>query len=94
MAVGSHPSGNGNHGATPTSPEACSSGCSTATTQLEYAGGGASCSNCADLADTSTRVVRGGSWLTGTDYLRAAARVDDVPTDRSFNSGVRCARAR
>jgi formylglycine-generating enzyme required for sulfatase activity len=93
VAVGSHPSGNGKWGHADLGGgmfEWVLDGYNAAW----YAGGGGSCSNCADLVDTSTRVVRGGSWLTGTDYLRAAARIDDLPTDRSFNSGVRCARAR
>ena len=59
-----------------------------------YGGGGASCVNCADINGNSYRVLRGGSWLTGTAMLRAAARMDDTPSNRSQNSGFRCARGK
>ncbi len=57
-----------------------------------YSGGGASCGNCANTEDGSFRGLRGGSYLTGTSFLRAASRLYDTPDDRSINAGFRCAR--
>ena len=58
-----------------------------------YGGGGAACVNCADINGASSRVVRGGSWLSEGPRLRAAARLGDTPSNRSENAGFRCARA-
>jgi formylglycine-generating enzyme required for sulfatase activity len=57
-----------------------------------YSGGGTNCSNCANLVDDEGRVVRGGSWLTDPQFFRAAARLANLPSDRSENVGFRCAR--
>ncbi len=91
VAVGSHPSGNGKWGHR-----------DLAGGMFEwifdwynaawYSGGGASCGNCANTEDGSFRGLRGGSYLTGASFLRAAARLDDTPTNRDVNAGFRCAR--
>ena len=60
-----------------------------------YGGAGATCTNCANVTGGPNRVLRGGSWATGTDpttTARAAARDDAYPTDRSTQYGFRCAR--
>jgi formylglycine-generating enzyme required for sulfatase activity len=57
-----------------------------------YGGGGAGCKNCANISGSAYRVVRGGSWLTGPEALRSAARLEAAPSDRSYNLGFRCAR--
>ena len=38
-----------------------------------------------------SRVLRGGSWLYGQDYLRSALRLRDTPDDRSLDIGFRLA---
>src|SRR5262249_34669607 len=38
-----------------------------------------------------TRVVRGGSWLTGADGARCAARARHAPGDRASGLGFRLA---
>lgn len=38
------------------------------------------------------RVFRGGSWICGADYTRAADRSRDIPTDRCFSVGFRLSR--
>ena len=40
--------------------------------------------------DERYRVLRGGSWDSTPDYLRAAYRYDDSPTDTYGNFGFRC----
>jgi formylglycine-generating enzyme required for sulfatase activity len=40
----------------------------------------------------AARVLRGGSWLVGARYVRAALRALDAPTDRGDFLGFRCAR--
>jgi formylglycine-generating enzyme required for sulfatase activity len=57
-----------------------------------YAGAGATCADCANLAPGPTRVLRGGSWWFWATYLRAAVRGEVDPTTRSANLGFRCAR--
>jgi len=57
-----------------------------------YMGGGATCDDCANINDDTIRVLRGGSWSTGADSLRAAARLGVDPTSRDINVGFRCAR--
>jgi formylglycine-generating enzyme required for sulfatase activity len=57
-----------------------------------YGGGGAQCSNCANLSESSYRVLRGGSWLTGGNFMRGAARLEDSAVNRAYNTGFRCAR--
>jgi len=41
---------------------------------------------------SSRRVIRGGSWATGTKYLRSAGRHIFDPTIRGNNTGGRCVR--
>ncbi len=41
----------------------------------------------------SNRVLRGGSWINKSRYLRAAHRGWNPPTNTSFYDGFRCARA-
>lgn len=57
------------------------------------------CTNCINLADTTQRVTRGGSYMSEAGDLRAAARTPRLP-EYSFDSGspdrdsgFRCARA-
>jgi formylglycine-generating enzyme required for sulfatase activity len=38
------------------------------------------------------KVVRGGSWGSGTDDLRAANREIHLPSFRGFGTGFRCAK--
>lgn len=56
-----------------------------------YAGGGASCGDCANLSDSQYRVARGGGWSNEAGSLRAAARLGLAPADRHYNVGIRCA---
>jgi formylglycine-generating enzyme len=50
------------------------------------------CTNCANLATASSRVVRGGSFSHDAIELRAGARVYYTPTNRYPSLGVRCTR--
>ena len=45
-----------------------------------------------DQTNTS-RVLRGGSWNLGAQYLRVANRDRDPPSNSNFYNGFRCARA-
>lgn len=56
-----------------------------------YTAGGASCAGCANLTGTD-RVLRGGAWDSNGDDLRAARRQSLAATDRTEQTGVRCAR--
>lgn len=91
VAVGSHPTGNGKWGHRDLAGgmfEWNLDGYNAAW----YGGGGAQCSNCANLSDRSYRVLRGGSWLTDASFMRGAARLNDSPVNRAYNTGFRCAR--
>lgn len=44
-----------------------------------------------NLSTDDARVLRGGSWVNGADYLRCADRGNDEPSHRSLNVGFRCA---
>ena len=91
LAVGSHPSGNGRW-------ENRDLAGGMFEWNLDwydaawYGGGGAACANCANINGASSRVLRGGSWLNEANRLRAAARIDATPANRSENGGFRCAR--
>jgi formylglycine-generating enzyme len=50
------------------------------------------CVNCANTASANLRTRRGGSWNEVAVELRAAARLDVSPMNRSFDIGFRCAR--
>ncbi len=50
------------------------------------------CFNCANVADASHRVFRGGGWGNYASGLRAATRGDNVPSFRDVYLGFRCAR--
>jgi formylglycine-generating enzyme required for sulfatase activity len=50
------------------------------------------CNNCANLADSSGRVVRGGNFYGNALYLRGARRFNVGPAVRSNFIGLRCAR--
>jgi formylglycine-generating enzyme len=55
---------------------------------------GSPCLDCADLdpSDVIWRGQRGGSWVTvHLDYLRAASRSSDYPSQRTRSAGFRCA---
>ena len=57
------------------------------------AGSPVKCTNCANATDTSTRVLRGGAWLSSSaSLLRAVMRVNDTPDARNDRNGFRCAR--
>jgi sulfatase modifying factor 1 len=58
-----------------------------------YAGGGALCTNCANLSAASGRVGRGGSWYDAASLLRASGRSITTPTNRGGSIGFRCARS-
>ncbi|MDW8251721.1 MAG: formylglycine-generating enzyme family protein [Myxococcales bacterium] len=51
-----------------------------------------SCKNCANVNIGSTRVERGGDFISGADSLRAACRYNFAPANRSNGVGWRCAR--
>jgi formylglycine-generating enzyme required for sulfatase activity len=55
-----------------------------------YSSGGAVCENCANLGGGTSRVARGGGWLSQPLPLRAAWR-GSAPT-RDYQIGFRCAR--
>jgi sulfatase modifying factor 1 len=51
------------------------------------------CTDCANLTLSSERVLRGGYFgSNAASYMRSTYRDFDVPTDRYFASGFRCAR--
>jgi formylglycine-generating enzyme required for sulfatase activity len=50
------------------------------------------CTNCAGVAQASSRVLRGGSFLNVATSLRAGPRNNGAPSVRSYGVGVRCAR--
>ena len=43
---------------------------------------------------SAARVLRGGSWLSGAGYVRAACRAGSKPGDRYDRIGFRCAEFR
>ncbi|WP_437332438.1 formylglycine-generating enzyme family protein [Sorangium sp. So ce394] len=52
----------------------------------------AECVDCANLTDTSNRVVRGGSSFGAPSYLLTSARVSVAPSAPYYSLGMRCAR--
>jgi formylglycine-generating enzyme required for sulfatase activity len=58
-----------------------------------YAPSYAACSDCAQLAPATNRVIRGGTYNDQHWGARAANRHNHSPTVRGANVGVRCARA-
>jgi sulfatase modifying factor 1 len=50
------------------------------------------CDDCANLTTASSRVLRGGHWVSEGYDLRACNRLDQVPTARDSGIGIRCAR--
>jgi formylglycine-generating enzyme required for sulfatase activity len=50
------------------------------------------CTNCATLAGGSLRVIAGGSFSYDDTYLAPSNPYLSAPTDRSANTGFRCAR--
>ncbi len=50
------------------------------------------CVDCASFAQTSSRVIRGGSFGSDTSYLLASRRNDLLPADGRGDVGFRCAR--
>ena len=61
--------------------------------QTWYSGGGAACSNCANLNANPYRLFRGGDWFNGASFLRAACRSLNSPSDRYDFIGARCSRS-
>lgn len=57
-----------------------------------YSGGGATCSNCADLNQSVHKSLRGGDYYQFVDGLRSAYRVGRDPSIRMSSIGFRCAR--
>lgn len=51
-----------------------------------------SCDNCANLIPSAKRVVRGGSFNNGSQFLPSAYRDGDTPVHRGYDVGARCAR--
>ena len=51
------------------------------------------CTDCANLASSTQRQFRGGSFLSPASDLRTAIRYEYAPALRGPNVGVRCARA-
>lgn len=62
---------------------------------LDWSAQYADCTDCAALTGDSTRVLRGGNFSVygGVSYLLPAIRNDDIPSDRSYDVGFRCARS-
>ena len=52
----------------------------------------ASCSNCANSAVASTRVIAGGSWVDTLSQLLSSHRGNKAPDYRGNDGGLRCAR--
>jgi formylglycine-generating enzyme required for sulfatase activity len=50
------------------------------------------CVDCADLQPAPHRAFRGGGLANEALYQRTLIRVDDVPSDRDYDVGFRCAR--
>lgn len=50
------------------------------------------CTDCARLTAASERVIRGGSFIQSTFFLRTTARSPFIPENRSRGIGARCAR--
>jgi len=53
----------------------------------------AACSDCADLQIAPNKTFRGGGFPNESFYQTTATRVDDVPQDRDYDVGFRCARS-
>ncbi|MBX3232069.1 MAG: formylglycine-generating enzyme family protein [Labilithrix sp.] len=51
------------------------------------------CKDCADVQFGDNRMFRGGGFPNEDYLLTTGARIYDVPTDRDYDVGVRCARA-
>ena len=51
------------------------------------------CSDCAYVATGSLRIIRGGAFVGGADYLHNGYRTHVPPTGRGYNMGARCARS-
>ncbi len=51
------------------------------------------CVDCADVTDSSTRVIRGGAFAGPIDGLRSVARNATDPAFRASDIGLRCARS-
>jgi formylglycine-generating enzyme required for sulfatase activity len=56
-----------------------------------YAGGGATCVDCARVSSGTHRTLRGGAYSYEAVTLRAATRSGEVPTSSSDAIGFRCA---
>lgn len=50
------------------------------------------CSNCANLAPSSNRVIRGGGFFNGPSYIASSSRGSQPPNYRGGAHGARCAR--
>jgi sulfatase modifying factor 1 len=51
------------------------------------------CADCANLAVSSDRVLRGGSFLFLASYLLSSYRYDEPPSGHFYYAGARCARS-
>ncbi|WP_233562270.1 formylglycine-generating enzyme family protein, partial [Sorangium cellulosum] len=52
----------------------------------------APCVDCANVADTAERVVRGGSSFGKSSFLLSSERVNVAPSTVYYSIGIRCAR--
>ena len=92
MAAGSHPLGNGRFGHRDLSGsvwEWALDGWDDAW----FSGGGATCTNCANLSTETQRSLRGGGWHDDVVDLRAATRWRGPPDSLYSDVGFRCARS-
>ncbi len=54
----------------------------------------ASCNNCANLSNSTNRVIRGGGFIANALNLASADRGSSIPADHGSSFGLRCARTR
>ena len=86
LPVGSRPAGDARYGQSDL-------GGNVAEWTLDYTGAyPGNCTDCAQLAPTTTRQLRGGSFTDGKRFERVAFKVGLTPATSSPTAGIRCAR--